>query len=117
MYRIIDGRGTGKTSRLLLLAKENDGIVVCAWPNAMREKSHRYGITGVEFMSYEDFIKNIENKEIIVPNHTPNGIVENTTANLKGFFTDKPVFVDDLERLFNKICLSKFSGYTISIED
>ena len=29
MYRIIDGRATGKTSRLMLLAKENDGIVVC----------------------------------------------------------------------------------------
>lgn len=117
MYRIIDGRGTGKTSRLLLLAKENDGIVVCVSPNAMREKSYRYGITGIEFISYEDFIKNIENKEVIIPNHVSDGTIENTTVNLKGFFTNKPVFVDDLERLFNKICLSKFSGYTISKED
>ena len=39
MYRIIDGRGTGKTSRLLLLAKENNGIVVCAYPEWMREKA------------------------------------------------------------------------------
>jgi hypothetical protein len=39
MYRIIDGRGTGKTSRLLLLAKEHDGIVVCAYPEWMREKA------------------------------------------------------------------------------
>lgn len=35
MYRIIDGRASGKTSRLLLLAKENNGIVVCANPSAM----------------------------------------------------------------------------------
>ena len=28
MYRIIEGRGTGKTSRLMLLAKENDAIFV-----------------------------------------------------------------------------------------
>jgi hypothetical protein len=32
MYRIIDGRGTGKTSRLMLLAKENNGVIVCANP-------------------------------------------------------------------------------------
>lgn len=38
MYRIIDGRGTGKTSRLMLLAKENNGVIVCANPQKMREK-------------------------------------------------------------------------------
>ena len=27
MYKIIDGRGTGKTGRLMLLAKENNEIV------------------------------------------------------------------------------------------
>ena len=35
MYRIIDNRGTGKTSRLLLLAKENNGIIVCKRPDIM----------------------------------------------------------------------------------
>ena len=42
MYRIIDGKGTGKTGRLLLLAKENDGIVVCANPTKTREQAHHY---------------------------------------------------------------------------
>ena len=32
MYKIIDKRGTGKTLRLMLLAKENNGIVVCSSP-------------------------------------------------------------------------------------
>ena len=35
MYRIIEGRGTGKTSRLMLLAKEADGVIVCSNPYAM----------------------------------------------------------------------------------
>lgn len=55
MYKIIDKRGTGKTSRLLLLAKENNGIVVCANPAKMREKAAVYGITGIPFISYTDY--------------------------------------------------------------
>lgn len=56
MVRIIDGRGTGKTGRLMLLAKENDAIFVCSNPKAMEQKAHAYGITGITFMSYTDFI-------------------------------------------------------------
>lgn len=56
MYRIIDGRGTGKTSRLMLLAKETNGTIVCSNPRAMREKSYAYGITGINFISYNDFL-------------------------------------------------------------
>lgn len=57
MYRIIDGRGTGKTSRLMLLAKENNGIIVCANPQKMREKAEVYGIIGLEFISYKEFME------------------------------------------------------------
>ena len=53
MYRIIDGRSTGKTSRLLLLAKENNGIVVCAYPEWMKEKAYKYGLVGIDFISYD----------------------------------------------------------------
>jgi hypothetical protein len=35
MIRIIDGRGTGKTSRLMLLAKEHNALFVCDNPDAM----------------------------------------------------------------------------------
>lgn len=56
MYRIIDDRGTGKTSQLMLLAKENNAKFVCASPRAMETKAHGYGIVGIEFMSYFDFV-------------------------------------------------------------
>ena len=55
MYRIIDDRSTGKTSRLMLLAKENNGVIVCSNPIKMREKAENYGIVGLEFISYKDF--------------------------------------------------------------
>jgi hypothetical protein len=90
MYRIIDGRGTGKTSRLLLLAKESNGFVVCSDPQAMREKAYCYGLTGIDFISYSEFE-----------------------------FThrfNKPVFIDEIDMLLqhkNK----EIQGYTISNED
>lgn len=55
MIKIIDKRGSGKTSRLLLLAKQNDGIVVCKNPEKLRDKAYEYGLVGINFMSYEDF--------------------------------------------------------------
>ena len=39
MYRVLDGRGTGKTGRLMLLAKEVNGVLVCENPIAMRNKA------------------------------------------------------------------------------
>ena len=56
MYRIIDDRGTGKTSRLMLLAKESNATFVCVNPEAMRVKAKAYGIEGLNFVSYGDFI-------------------------------------------------------------
>lgn len=55
MYRIIDDRGTGKTSRLMLLAKENNATFVCSNPRAMEYKAKQYGIDGLEFISYGEF--------------------------------------------------------------
>ena len=59
MYRIIEGRGTGKTSRLMLLAKENNATFVCSNPWAMRKKAEYYGIDGIDFVSYHDFVTNV----------------------------------------------------------
>ena len=56
MYRIIDGRGTGKTGRLMLLAKETNGTIVCSNPRAMKDKALAYGIIGIDFISYNDFL-------------------------------------------------------------
>ena len=49
MYRIIDGRGTGKTSRLMLLAKDTNSVIACANPYAFEQKAKAYGIIGIDF--------------------------------------------------------------------
>ena len=56
MYRIIDDRASGKTGRLMLLAKESEGTIICSNPRAMAQKARAYGITGINFMSYGDFL-------------------------------------------------------------
>lgn len=88
MYRIIDGRGTGKTSRLMLLAKENNGIIVCKNPLVMREKAYQYGITGIDFISYRDFIHK---------------------------HPTQPVYIDEID-LFLQTLNINIDGYTISEE-
>ena len=68
MIRIIDSRATGKTSRLMLLAKENNAILVCNNPRAMAYKAKQYGIDDIEFMSYGEYYtreKNPKDKFII----------------------------------------------------
>ncbi len=97
MYRIIDGRGTGKTSRLFLLAKEADIPIVCQCPQDMREKAYAYGITGINFISYQEAI----------------------TA---GDTSDpaKKVFVDNLEQFSYYVLMKnhfKLKGFTVSNED
>jgi hypothetical protein len=91
MYRIIDDRGSGKTSRLMLLAKETNSIIACVNPYAMREKAHAYGITGLTFISYEEL--------------------------LTQSWTDYNIMIDEIE-LFVKYQLSGIlKGYTLSNED
>ena len=92
MYRIIDGRGTGKTSRLLLLAKENNGIVVCGNPSRIREKAYTYGLTGIDFMSYTEYMTN-------------SGKI------------DRPIYIDNLEVFVNCMTCNHLGGYTLSNED
>ena len=87
MYKIIDKRATGKTSRLMLLAKEQNGIIVCKEPILMRQKAYDYGIVGIDFISYYDF----------------NPIYK----------YDKPVFIDEID-LYLKHLNSAIKGYTIS---
>ena len=60
MYRIIDDRSTGKTSRLMLLAKENNAIFVCSNPEAMEWKAKQYGIDGIRFISYSQFVRDYD---------------------------------------------------------
>ena len=64
MYRIIDGRGTGKTNKLMLLAKDTNGTIVCRNPEAMKAKALAYGIVGIDFISYNDFLLNNQGSNI-----------------------------------------------------
>lgn len=98
MYRIIDGRGTGKTNRLLLLAKENNGVVVCSNPDKMREKAYAYGLTGIDFVSYKEFDRDVSE-----------GYEAGTSYN-------KPVFIDELDNCLKHLQFN-IKGYTISNED
>ena len=60
MYRIIDDRGSGKTSRLMLIAKETGAVFVCSNPKGMEIKAKAYGIDGIRFVSYDDFVHNYD---------------------------------------------------------
>lgn len=93
MIRIIDNRGTGKTSQLMLIAKENNSIFVCSNPSAMKTKAQAYGIEGIEFSSYNDFIHNYD-PEV------------------------QSYVVDELESFINSIFSTgpKLIGYTLSKE-
>lgn len=89
MYRIIDKRSSGKTGRLLLLAKEKNSTVVCSNPTAMRTKAHAYGITDLNFISYSDYFK--ETHEV-----------------------NETFMIDELDEFLKQISII---GYTITNED
>lgn len=89
MYRIIDNRGSGKTGRLMLLAKETNSAIACSNPLAMKQKAYAYGITGIDFISYDDLI---------------NGWDDN-------------VMIDELEMFIKYTTSAEVMGYTLSNED
>lgn len=92
MYRIIDNRSSGKTSRLMLLAKETGAKIACSNPSAMREKAYAYGITGIEFVPYSDLFNGNINPE------------------------DK-VMIDEIEVCMQTYCDGYLTGYTLSEDD
>ena len=89
MYRIIDNRGSGKTGRLMLLAKETNSAIACSNPLAMKQKAYAYGIAGIDFISYDDLI---------------NGWDDN-------------VMIDELEMFIKYATSAEVLGYTLSNED
>ena len=99
MYRIIDNRATGKTSRLMLLAKENNGIIVCKDPGIMKDKAYRYGITGIDFISYSEFDYDVSRSHSFGTN-----------------YNNRPVFIDELDLYLQHLGYN-IQGYTISNED
>ena len=90
MYRIIDSRSSGKTSRLMLLAKETNSAIACYNPHAMRQKAYAYGITGIEFIPYSDLFN--------------------------GYYTGN-VLIDELEEFVKGYTDANITGYSLTNED
>lgn len=94
MFRVIDGRNTGKTSKLMLYAKEHNALFVCATPKAMEIKARAYGIIGIDFISYHDLYTMAKENHLI----------------------DRKIVIDELENYINFVigASSKLIGYSIS---
>lgn len=92
MYKIIDKSGNGKTSRLMLLTKEKNGILVCSNPEAMKVKAYSYGLEDIEIISYFDYINDLD------------------------WYNRKPIFIDELEDFLKQV-YSSILGFSLTIED
>ena len=92
MYRIIDNRSSGKTSRLMLLAKETNSAIACSNPSAMKTKAYAYGITGIDFIPYSDLF---------------NGATD----------PNDKIMIDELELFIKEFIDGQFVGYTLSKDD
>jgi hypothetical protein len=86
MFIISGGKGTGKTRALLEKAKMEDCIIACADPDTMRERAYRYGIVGLDIVSYD----NID-------------------------ITDKPVYIHDINKFITR-SLPGAKGYTLNLD-
>ena len=84
MYRIIEGRSCGKTSRLMLLAKETGAAIACSNPSAMRAKAYAYGITGIDFISYSDLFTGGWNDKVLI-DEMEDFVRQYTDADLIGY--------------------------------
>ena len=99
MISIIDKRATGKTSQLMLLAKEQDGIIVCNNPKPYEQKAiYGYGLTGITFISYQEYL-------------------EDLTKGHHSKYFGKKIFIDEIELFLDCISKNSIKGYTLSKED
>lgn len=83
MVVIKGGKGTGKTKTLLEQATAANGIIVCEDPAAMRERAHRYGITGLEIVSYVDCAFKPYLKPLFI--HDINKFLDTNYRNVQGY--------------------------------
>lgn len=86
MFIISGGKGTGKTRTLLERAKAENGVVVCANPDVIRERAHRYGIVGLDIVSYDEL-----------------------------YIAGKPVYIHDINK-FIEHNMPEAAGYTLNID-
>lgn len=53
---IIGENSSGKTRKMLEEAKNSNAVVVCKHPLHMQSKANSYGIYGLDFISYDEFV-------------------------------------------------------------
>lgn len=85
MERIIDERGTGKTSKLLAFAKQIGADVVCSNPRGMEYKAEKYGIQNINFLSYDEFSTILNHSNDYVIDDLEEFIKSAFGQNLKGY--------------------------------
>ena len=78
----------------MLLAKENNATFVCIDPRAMRYKAKAYGIEGINFISYGDFINHYRE------------------------YQHQKYVIDEIERFIHDAYFygNELIGYTLSLE-
>lgn len=79
----------------MLLVKENDGILICANPEAMHVKAQAYGFDDIKIISYWTYLEDITG----------------------WCATRKPIFIDELENFTKAACGNSFVGYSLTNED
>ena len=91
MFIISGGKGIGKTRTLLERASAENAIIICEDPIVMRERAHKYGIVGLELVSYEE------------------------AWNLKESQLNRPMYIHDINK-FIKYKLPTIKGYSFCTE-
>lgn len=87
---IIGSNSSGKTRRMLEEAKNNNAVVVCRNPYAMKSKALGYGICNLEFVDYDDVNNN--------------------------FIVGKKIAVDELGDFFEHYFGAKLDSFTMTID-
>lgn len=86
MLIISGGKGTGKTRALMDRAKLEDGIFVCENPQIMRDRAHKYSITGLNIVSYMELFEGrvkVNDKPLFI--HDINQFIKYTFPEVKGY--------------------------------
>lgn len=86
MFIISGEKGTGKTRALLEKANVENGIIVCENPDKMRERAYRYGIVGLEIISYDDlYCDRVSSGEKPLYIHDINKFIAYSFREVKGY--------------------------------